>query len=212
MGKTTLNMTASVLIPTKIHPEYLHEALDSVLNQTRKPKEVIILFEGENLSAKLNQMVRMTSADAYTVLSDDDLLDPLYLEKTLDQMERTSADVVYTAMEQFGNEKGIHQGEDWNASLFPTHVVAFFTALCKKSAWEKSGGYDERVTLFEDWDFWWSCSQAGCKGIKIPEPLFKYRTYSREEQMERLQKLGVFTRTEESVQKNREYILRKHGA
>lgn len=53
----------------------------------------------------------------------------------------------------------------------------YFTsgALQKKTNWKKVGGWDESITIFEDWDYWLSSGKLGICGHAIPETVYYYR-------------------------------------
>ena len=147
----------------------LKETLESVKNQTVQPCEILILREKVTaISGKLNRGIEKSIGDAFIILCDDDKLDPTYIEKTVKKMEETKADIVGTALENFGEYTGIHQ----------FNQVPFVTSLVKKSIWEKVGGYDEAIKVGEDADFYTMCINNGAKIEKISEPLLKYRCHS----------------------------------
>jgi len=162
-------MTASVIIPTQGKRDTLLETVESVYKQTRKPKEVIIVFperEDETSWSKFNRGIKQSTADAFIPLADDDLLDPTYIEKTLGLMEQTGADIVATALTNFGDDTGVHQ-----PGRHP-----FGTALYTKKVWEQVGGYDETVGIAADADFGHQAQKLG-KRVDISEGLFFYRNH-----------------------------------
>src|SRR5208282_4888382 len=73
-------------------------------------------------------------------------------------------DISYTSYQYFGNRHEII-----NSPFIPV------TALCKRKMWEKAGGY--AAVPYFDWDFWWSCIDAGAVAAKTCEPLFLYRRH-----------------------------------
>ena len=163
-------MKVSVIVPTiESRKELLKETLESVKNQTVQPFEVLILREKvKAIAGKLNRGIEKSKGEAFIILADDDKLDPTYIEKTVKKMEETKADIVGTALENFGKYTGAHQ----------FNRVPFATSLVKKSMWEKVGGYDETIKIGEDADFYTMCINNGAKIEKVPEPLFIYRCHS----------------------------------
>ncbi|MFN0134090.1 MAG: glycosyltransferase family 2 protein, partial [Phycisphaerales bacterium] len=63
------------------------------------------------------------------------------------------------------------------------------------------GGYDERLTSYEDWDFWCTLAERGDRGTVVPEFLLRYRV--RADSMFRTEAL-------ERDAALRAYLLRKH--
>ncbi len=144
----------------------LKEALSSVDAQIVPALEVLVMDKGKDGWVKMNEGVRIAKGDCFIILSDDDKLDPEYIAKTTALMEKTGVDIVATPLENFGDETGVH-----GVGAFP-----FFTALCKKSIWEKVGGWDD-VGAASDADFWFKCFDAGGHWEILGEPLFKYRKH-----------------------------------
>lgn len=158
-------MNVLVIVPTHDRKDFLDEAMQSVYAQTMKPRTIVtgnvapsqpgdytFVHSDEGLIVKLNTTIAANDCDAFILLSDDDTLLPEYVEKTSAMMETTGADIVYT---EFNNEP--------------------VTALIRKSIWEKVGGFAEMG--FFDWDFYWSCREAGALSIPIREHLFVYRQH-----------------------------------
>lgn len=169
----TQDFKVTVIIPTqRKRPEWLREAHDSVRFQTRLADQIIITDEnkeGYEPWNKMNNAIRRSIGDAFIILGDDDKLEPDFIQKTVDRMLRYNADIVGTQLMVFGDvrEEARH-GFQKNP---------FITALCKKSMWEKVGGYDEEIGAMADADFWWMCREAGATIEKEPDTFFWYRVH-----------------------------------
>ena len=156
-----------VIIPTQgTRSNLLKEALDSLARQTRKCDWTTIANSDEPLPRRLNDAVRKSDCQAFIVLSDDDLLEPQFIEKTAGLMEQSGADIVHTNYRHFGDENGVAGSAN--------HIS--ITSLCRKSMWQKTDGYVD-VPCF-DYDFWLSCIDQGAKVVHIPEPLWDYRIHT----------------------------------
>lgn len=162
-------MTVSVIIPTQGKRSFLSDTIESLRVQTVKPKEVIIVFDESigNQYAKLNYGVAQSTSDCFIPLPDDDLLSPDYIERTTALMEQTNADVVATALTNFGEAIGVHQ---------PPPKHPYITALFKKSIWEQVGGYDPAIGIAADGEFGMRCQQAG-KRVDLGEGLYHFRIH-----------------------------------
>jgi glycosyltransferase involved in cell wall biosynthesis len=161
-------MKILVVVPTHDRTEFLDDALHSLAEQTLKPDQIIVtgnvgpspsyqdsctyVNSDECFSNRVNAAIESSDCDAFLLLCDDDTLLPEYIERTVALMEEKSADIVYT---EYNNEP--------------------VTSLIRKSIWRKVGGICE--IGFWDWDFYWSCREAGALSLPIREHLFEYRKH-----------------------------------
>jgi hypothetical protein len=159
-------MKILVIIPTHDRTEFIAKAIDSVMKQTRQADELVVVgnvtskahpdvtfvYSDSTLSVRLNEVIESSCCDAFIMLSDDDWLLPEYIYKTAKVMEGTGADIVYDGY-----------------GLIPV------TSLVRKSIWKKVGGYCD--IGFFDWDFNWSCQEAGAVTIPIRERMFIYNQH-----------------------------------
>ena len=193
----------SVIIPAYNYGNYLGECLESVLSQTFKAWECIIVDNGSTdntaevarrfaekdprfiyvhtqqngVSFARNKAVELSKGEFIFPLDADDKIAPTYLEKAEKVLSGDKEiKVVYSDAELFGASTG-----KW---ILPTYSLKdlliensiFCTALFRKTDFRESGGYDlEMREGFEDWDFWISMLKTGGKVYKIPEVLFYYR-------------------------------------
>ena len=160
-------MKVLAIVPTHDRLEFLDAALNSLVAQTRPADEVIVIgnvmtptsypnitymASDASLATRLNATIDASDCDAYMILSDDDTVLPLFIEKTVGVMKSTGADIVWTE--------------------FDTIPV---TALFRKSIWKKTGGYCD--IGFWDWDFKWSCGTANAYNVHLAEHLFQYNQH-----------------------------------
>ncbi|MEP6911525.1 MAG: glycosyltransferase [bacterium] len=118
------NVSISVIIRTINRGQRLREALESLVHQTQRNFEAVIvdmsgghalsivedyydrlpqiqhLQIGKSLfrSEALNQGIRSAVADKIAILDDDNLYDPSHLEVLVTGLEQTGADLVYTGV------------------------------------------------------------------------------------------------------------------
>ncbi|WP_257349091.1 glycosyltransferase [Pseudalkalibacillus decolorationis] len=107
----------SVIIPF-YNCSFIHEAIESVFNQTYKNIELIVINDGSTINAErltpfmnrisyfyqenngtaaaLNQGIKLATGDLIAWLSSDDIFLPEKLEKQVDLIQRTNCDMVYT--------------------------------------------------------------------------------------------------------------------
>ena len=163
-------LTTLVVIPTRgTRPDMLREAVESVHRQTVPANQIVIANGGGTLSDRLNDAIGTSPCESYVMLSDDDTLEPQFLEKTSTRMANASVEIVNTRYTHFGTESCVTGSEN--------HISV--TSLFRKSAWEKAGGYKE-VPCF-DYDFVLTCIETGATRSFIDEPLWRYRIHASQE-------------------------------
>ncbi|MDR0926259.1 MAG: glycosyltransferase [Ignavibacteria bacterium] len=201
------NPMVSVVVPLYNYQEYVLETIDSVVKQTYKDWELIIVddcstdnsynvvrlhiqnLQGYNirlehnarnvgLSATRNAGISKANGKYILPLDADDMLAPTYLERTMAEMLASGADMVYTGLQCFGDENNIIQGIPYDAALMLLINIMPSCSLFKREVWENVGGYDESFTQAEDYNFWLSSMQNGFIGKLVAEPLVLYRVHS----------------------------------
>lgn len=193
----------SVVIPCFNDGTYLPEAVNSVLEQTYSRWEIVIVDDGSTDPAtrKLLQDFRRPNTTVYHIahggpacarnagitkargkyilpLDADDKIAPAYLKKAVAIMERDDAvGIVYCRAAFFGdrNDEWILPDYSFGNMLFDN--VIFNTALYRKKAWKKAGGYNINMADgMEDYDFWLSLlEQSGCRVVRLNQILFYCR-------------------------------------
>jgi len=194
----------TVIIPCYNDGNYIEHALQSILDQTMLPKEIIIIDDGsEQLTFDLlktithpilkivyqenmgvcharNRGIELAETEFILTLDADDYFEPTFIEKAF-KVISTSADVaaVCSYYQGFNKAKVVTDiikplGGGVSNFLVKNNGVA--SALFKKTCWGKVSGYDTNFDKgYEDWDFWNSILKNNWKMHVIPETLFKYR-------------------------------------
>lgn len=197
-------MKASFIMPLYNQQRFVTESICSVLRQTEKDFELIIVDDGSDdesyASAKLyadvderislyRNRTNLNSTKTYNiaakhakgqyiaVTSSDDLYAPTYLERVLAQ----GADVVYTQYVIIDSSGSVvdHRSDEQEfefsySRLLEECYLFAGSMMVKRNIWENLGGYDESFVCASDWDF----SIRACKDhhvALVPEPLVKYR-------------------------------------
>lgn len=208
--------------------KYIKECLDSLVSQTFKDYEVIVIDDGStddsaeivNEYVKHNKNIRLIRQANQGVvvarnnaikqaqgtyiypLDADDVISPSCLEKLCAAMEENKGDVIYSDVEYFGLKNGLFLKKEpnvWNMSVGNQIVVS---ALYRKSDWEKYGGYDENMKNgLEDWEFWLNFIEDKKFFYCICETLMSYRisSFSRSRQINKQQN-----------KKLKRYVYKKH--
>lgn len=112
-------MSISVVIPAYNASKYLREAIDSALNQTLRPEEIIVVDDGSTddtfaiaqsygspvtvlhrtnhgLAATRNFGAKNSSGEWIALLDADDVWEPAKLQRQMEALERAGADICYT--------------------------------------------------------------------------------------------------------------------
>jgi len=185
----------SIIIPCYNHQEFVCETIESCLNQTVKPLEIIVVDDGSTdkslevalkypvtvikqpnmgLSAARNSGIRLARGKYCLPLDADDKIAETFLEKTIGLN-----DIVSVGQQEFGDSDNY-----WESK--PTGLLKDFlianqincASLFKREIWERTGGYDEEMLDgYEDWDFWTRAIALGYKISMVNEPLFFYRKH-----------------------------------
>jgi glycosyltransferase involved in cell wall biosynthesis len=197
------NIKISVIIPAYNYASFIGDCLDSVLSQTFKNWECIVIDNGstDNTSAIVEAYVKRDNRIKYHYtlqkgvslarnlgvhlsegtyilpLDADDKIANTYLEKALSIMNQNpQISLVYCDAILFGsvNKKWILPDFNYKAMLIENSI--FCSALIKKNEFMAVNGYNvNMVEGFEDWDFWIKYLANNKKVVKIDEPLFYYR-------------------------------------
>ena len=197
----------SIIIPCYNHAEYLEPALATVLAQSYTDWEAIIIDDGSSdnsaetaqkffdkfparkwklvrqenagLPSARNAGVRESSGEFILPLDADDLLHPLYLERTVPILEKTSnLGYVYVIVDCFGEEHRTWTGGEFDFGKLLENNLMACTTLYRKQAWSDAGGYNPNMKHgFEDWDLWVGMGEKGWFGKLLNEPLFLYRKH-----------------------------------
>ena len=205
-GVITLNPIISIIIPCFNYGRFIEEAIRSVLAQTFKNYEIIIIDDGStdshtiktldkirkqhhqikiiyqpngHISNARNNGIKASKGEFVLPLDADDTLEPTMLEKCYDVISKESKlGFVYTYVNYFGNEDFVWKNQEYNFYdlLWANHPSV--CSLIRKKAWEEIGGFDEAMKDgYEDWEFWIRLGKHGWFGKVIREPLYNYRRH-----------------------------------
>ena len=192
----------SAVIPCYNHGRFIDRAVDSVLAQTYKDIEILIVNDGStdpatiellknypaeratvihkengHASSARNCGVARAKGEFILALDADDYFAPEFVEKALKVLDGDpQAGSVTCYVEHFGRVKrrlNIKSGGDLVAFL--SHNCSHAGCLFRRQCWVDVGGYDENMKEgYEDWEFWIAVTRKGWLVRSIPEHLFYY--------------------------------------
>ena len=177
--------TLSIVIPAYNYAQYIGECIESVLNQSQKADEIIVVDDeskdntkeivskypvryiwqkNKGLSGARNTGIREATSQFICCLDADDMLRPDAIKEMMvlaDEKVIAQAGLMY-----FGTQIATFfpQGADLE-SLLKTNTV-YCNSIFPKKAWEDMGGYDESETMrlgLEDWLAWIEMAAMGYK-------------------------------------------------
>ena len=174
----------SIIIPTFNRRDYITIALDSVLAQTYKDYEIIIIDDGSSddtkevlkpyqdkiryfyhdnkgIPATRNRGIREAHGDYIALLDSDDYWLPEKLERQMDCFKKNPHyGMVATrcsSITQDGRfrEKNRPGKSGWILNdLFKANFIRTSSAMIKKECFEKAGFFDESLPMYEEVDLW----------------------------------------------------------
>lgn len=181
----------SVIIPTYQHATTLPTSLTSLLSQTRKPDEMIVVDDGSSDStidvvAPFLDRVRYikqahqgapvarnngceASRGDLVIFWDADVIgEPTMLEKFEDALqENPNASWAYSS---FYWGRRLFKGRAFDPQVLRQRNYIHTTSLIRRDAFP---GFDPTLQRFQDWDVWLTMSEQGKSGVFVDEVLFR---------------------------------------
>jgi len=198
--KVHTNPLVSVVIACYNDKLYIEEAIQSVLSQSYKNIEILVVDDGsdaetkavlKSLEPKINSIITQENLGQSTarnngireakgayilVLDSDDYFEPSFIERALSSV-KDSVRLITCWANCFTEKEAtqyIPKGGDLENFLFENASIG--NALFRKIDWKACGGYDEQMREgWEDWEFFIRLMALGGSCHVIPEVLFNYR-------------------------------------
>ncbi len=188
----------SIIIPVYNHAKELVECLQSLVDQTEKDFEVIVVDDGsraafsversafsfpievirfdQNCGAPVarNEGFRHSKGDLVIFLDADVDLEPQALEIMKQTLgDHPEAAFAYSSF-YFGWK--LFRGRLFDTQALRQQNYIHTSSLMRRAAFP---GFDESLKKFQDWDLWLSIAEHGGRGVWIEEPLFRVKTGGR---------------------------------
>lgn len=194
----------SVIIPCFNYGRYLKECIDSVLQQSYKNVEIIVINnasednteevcmqynnivyiknkEPHYASYCRNQGIKRAKGEYILFLDADDYLDASYIEKAVYILDNNkNIGLVYTDCYRIydNGEKKYWKSENYNRNNLLNYNYITNNSIFRKSLVNLVGMMDEALEILEDYDFWLRITEVS-DAYRIPEPLFYYRKHDK---------------------------------
>ena len=191
----------SCVIPCYKQANYLVQAIESILDQTVKPHEIIVVIDGsldnsleiaksyeskikvinqvnKGLASARNTGLMNMSGDYFLPLDADDMMLENCVEKISQVIEETDADIVAPSFKTFGtsNEKVILMPNPTLEDFKTANRIGYASAI-KKEALLEVGGYSPKMIWgYEDMHLTINLLIRGYKLVTIKDILWLYRT------------------------------------
>jgi len=178
-------LSVSVVIPTYNRARCIAHALESVLAQTHAAQEILVVDDGSRdeteevvrrygdrvryirqdnagPSAARNRGWRLASHDWIAFLDSDDRWQPTKLQRQVELLQRTGAQVCFADIQTMGTEEPVASAprptqaskevftEPWELILQPARVLYVQSMLIRRELLQRLGGFDERLRVGED--------------------------------------------------------------
>ena len=195
-------MKISIIIPLFNQAQYVASTISSVLDQSKKPHEIIVVNDGstddsleiaksfENQGVKVisqtnrglpsarNTGIMNATGDYILPLDADDMLLENAIERIAQVAQDTNADIISPSFKCFGiAQDEIILMSNPKIEDFKTGNRVGYCSAVKRDVLLEAGGYSSKMWCgYEDLALWFDLLSRGKKLITIPEVLWLYRT------------------------------------
>jgi glycosyltransferase involved in cell wall biosynthesis len=192
----------SVIIPAYNNANYIGETISSVLNQSLKPEQVVVIDDGstddteriiksnqphidyiykENSGANAarNKGVENATGQFIAFLDGDDLWEPEKLEIQMRcLLENPKVDAVFSHVQNFYSpDLDPDKQATLKASLSPVAGHVPSTMVIKKQAFTSVGPFNEEVTIGDFMQWLFRARDGGISETMLPDILLKRRIH-----------------------------------
>ena len=191
----------SIIIPIYNYGLMFERTLNSVIDSTYKNYEIIIVNDGSNdeyvlmklksldkvpfikilhkenggPSSARNYGIKNSNGSLILPLDADDMVHPDYIQTCVNILRNNSQiSPVYCDTQHVGLFSALDKRPEWNLEELKNGNYIVNCSMFHRKAFDESGGYDETLYGWEDYDLWLRMGLRGYVGKRIPKPLFMY--------------------------------------
>lgn len=194
----------SVIVTNYNYSNYVVEAIESILNQTYRNLEVIVIDDGsEDDSVEIikkaikrdkrarlitqpnrgvviarNRCMDESKGEYILYVDSDDKIPSMYVEKLLSGARVLNLDIAYCDYKRFGDDTSRMKFPEFDIELIKAENIVHMSSLIKRGAIGKHR-FDEELNreTHEDWDFFLGLALCGLKFGKVPGVELLYRAH-----------------------------------
>lgn len=195
----------SVVLPVYNHLRFLPEAIASILGQTyrdfeliivndgstdgtrayldalRDPRVVVVHQENRRLPGALNAGFAHARGELFTWTSADNHCAPIFLEALVGALDANpDAGFAYSAfawIDDEGRITGVHRDQHVSVRTLLKQNPGIAAFLYRRTCAETVGGYDPALDGAEDWDMWLRLVERFPTTVYVPEITYYYRLH-----------------------------------
>ncbi len=191
----------SVLIPAYNAERYLGEAIDSVLDQTHRQVEIVVVDDGSEdetvavaraygdrirlasqpnggIGAARNHAVRLAQGGYLSFLDADDRFLPDKLERQLAALSQTpKLDMVFGHVREFVSPDLPAEEQAAFRPSPPAPFVAPNAMLIRRESFDRVGPFLTDLRVGEGVDWYARATEAGLKGLTLPDIVLERRLH-----------------------------------
>ena len=176
------NSLVSVIIPTKNSEKFLEKCLDSIKNQTYKNIEIIVVDnnstdktneiakkytdkvynQGPERSAQVNYGVKKSSGEYVYKVDSDFVLDKYVIEQCIDEAKK-GHDAIVVHNSPDASVSWIARVRKFECDMYKYDIIHSSARFVRKEVFQKIGGFNEKITAGEDYDFQNKLNKNGYK-------------------------------------------------
>lgn len=220
----------SILVPVYNPPvEYFREMLLSVMNQTyfnwqlclvdagtKKLGDVVAeLADGDGrvcytqienggIAENTNAALSMAEGDYIALLDNDDTLSPDALYHMVEEINRTSADCLYSDEDKMDGEGKKHFcphiKPDFNPQLLRSNNYICHLFMVKTELARRVGGFSKEYDGAQDYDFILKCTEQADKVAHVSRVLYHWRTHESSTSANPLSKLYAYESGKKAIE------------
>jgi len=195
------DILVSVIIPVYNYGRYLGEAIGSVLSQTYRPLEIIVVDDGSDddsaavarsfpqvryirranggVAAARNTGLAAAQGGVIAFLDADDIWSPRKLEKQVGYLRRHPATGFTITKIENRIEPGVFYPSHVMRHILHDDQIGLATIVARREVFEQVGGFDTRFKVTEDFEWFTRAKDAGISMMILPEKLLIRRVHAK---------------------------------
>lgn len=174
------------------------------------PRVRVFRRSGQRQGKSRNFAAAQTNCEWVAFVDHDDIWEPNKLERQMQELSRTGADLCYASLVTF---EAVGDRVDVRAvppvppvsrireALYHSTTFLPSSVMVRRSTFAENGGFDTTFTIAEDWELWLRLLHSGVRFAACEEPLVRYRIHSSN------QSRNAITSLEEAIVVYRRHVL-----